>query len=96
MQPFPGTPFMDRLSKFLRHYISVRVQENPLWKDLVVFFSDSNEPSGHRRAKLGLSGLDQPGLFFFARYVILIFDPRFFFNLDLLFWRSSLIPHVHH
>eukprot|EP00667_Euglena_gracilis_P003585 EG_transcript_3595 len=41
----PGTPFMDRLSKFLRHYISVRVQENPLWKDLVVFFSDSNEPS---------------------------------------------------
>eukprot|EP00668_Euglena_longa_P031704 GGOE01040947.1.p1 GENE.GGOE01040947.1~~GGOE01040947.1.p1 ORF type:complete len:922 (-),score=317.41 GGOE01040947.1:157-2703(-) len=41
----PGTPFMDRLSKFMRHYISVRVQEHPLWKDLVVFFSDSNEPS---------------------------------------------------
>jgi len=41
----PGTPFMARLSKVLRHYIATRVESDPLWRNLIVFFSDSNEPS---------------------------------------------------
>jgi len=40
----PGTEFMTRLSEALKLYISDRLQNNKIWKDLSVIFSDSSVP----------------------------------------------------
>eukprot|EP00917_Polyrhabdina_sp_WS-2016_P005383 GHVP01012093.1.p1 GENE.GHVP01012093.1~~GHVP01012093.1.p1 ORF type:complete len:1145 (+),score=185.78 GHVP01012093.1:26-3460(+) len=40
----PGTPFMSILSQALRTYIEERISCHPLWRDLVVIFSDARSP----------------------------------------------------
>eukprot|EP01022_Parablepharisma_sp_SALTPOND_P027935 TRINITY_DN686_c0_g1_i1.p1 TRINITY_DN686_c0_g1~~TRINITY_DN686_c0_g1_i1.p1 ORF type:complete len:796 (+),score=111.51 TRINITY_DN686_c0_g1_i1:2577-4964(+) len=40
----PGTPFMDRLAEALRFYIYDRLNNDPLWKGLVIIFSDAQVP----------------------------------------------------
>ena len=32
----PGTVFMDRLSRYLEHYIADRLTNDPLWRGIVV------------------------------------------------------------
>jgi len=40
----PGTPFMDHMAKAVRSYIYNRLNNDPLWKGLVVIFSDAQVP----------------------------------------------------
>ena len=41
----PGTPFMDRLAKFLRVYVAKRQRlGGPLWRNLVVVIDDASSP----------------------------------------------------
>lgn len=40
----PGTPFMHRLSRFLRYYIHHRVSTDPGWKNIQVILSDAGVP----------------------------------------------------
>ena len=40
----PGTPFMLRLSEYMRFYIRKRLSENEAWKQIRVIFSDASIP----------------------------------------------------
>lgn len=40
----PGTKFMDRVAKALRHYNADRITNDPAWRNLAVIVSDSNIP----------------------------------------------------
>jgi 5'-3' exoribonuclease 2 len=40
----PGTPFMLRLSEFVRFYIRKRISEDNAWKNIRVIFSDASIP----------------------------------------------------
>lgn len=40
----PGTPFMDELSRRLRHYVLQRQNHNEAWKPLKVIYSDAQSP----------------------------------------------------
>jgi 5'-3' exoribonuclease 2 len=40
----PGTPFMHRLSRFLRYYVHHRVSTDPGWKNIQVILSDAGVP----------------------------------------------------
>eukprot|EP01059_Diplonema_ambulator_P009542 TRINITY_DN19459_c0_g1_i1.p1 TRINITY_DN19459_c0_g1~~TRINITY_DN19459_c0_g1_i1.p1 ORF type:complete len:545 (+),score=52.85 TRINITY_DN19459_c0_g1_i1:30-1637(+) len=40
----PGTPFMEKVAKHLEYYIMMKLSNDPLWQDVTVIFSGSNEP----------------------------------------------------
>lgn len=40
----PGTDFLFNLSQILKYYVKERLNNDPLWKDLSVIFSDANVP----------------------------------------------------
>ena len=40
----PGTPFMERLARFLRHFVAKRLHSHPLWRGLAVVISDAGVP----------------------------------------------------
>jgi len=40
----PGTPFMDRLAEALKYFIHDRLQNDPIWQNLTVIFSDAQVP----------------------------------------------------
>ena len=40
----PGTPFMHKLSEYLRFYILDRLSNHPAWKDVAVILSDASVP----------------------------------------------------
>lgn len=40
----PGTDFMYRLSTYVWFYILDRMNRNPAWRNVIVIFSDANEP----------------------------------------------------
>lgn len=40
----PGTPFMDKLSQYLRYYIHNKLNTNPAWKGVTIMLSDATVP----------------------------------------------------
>ena len=40
----PGTPFMDKLGKYLRIFIQRKLTFDPGWKDIKVILSDAAAP----------------------------------------------------
>ena len=40
----PGTPFFDRCTQHLEHFIQRKISTDPAWKDLTVIFSGPNVP----------------------------------------------------
>ncbi|OAF71372.1 hypothetical protein A3Q56_00864 [Intoshia linei] len=40
----PGTEFMMRLADYLQYYITIRIESDPMWKDLEIILSDATVP----------------------------------------------------
>lgn len=40
----PGTPFMNRLCRYMDRYIRIKMMEDPLWRGLDILFSSEKQP----------------------------------------------------
>ena len=69
----PGTPFMERLARFLRHYVATRIESHPLWRGLGVVLSDAGVPGEgeHKLIEFIRTQRTQPGYDPLTRHVLM-------------------------
>ena len=68
----PGTPFMERLARFLRHFVAKRLHSHPLWRGLAVVISDAGVPGEgeHKLIEFIRTQRTQPGYDPHTRHVL--------------------------
>ena len=69
----PGTPFMERLARFLRHFVAKRLHSHPLWRGLAVVISDAGVPGEgeHKLIEFIRTQRTQPGYDPHTRHVLM-------------------------